>query len=560
MHVLRHCTALGLTGSIIGTVAAQQPAAPDPVPGPASFMVFVGGKDVGREQVNLARSGSEWIISSTGRLGDLAIDRFEVKYTADWQPVDLRLELTQTKTKLQLATSFGVTTAINEITRNGVTNSKTDQISARTVVLPNNIFAGHEALAARLAVSKPGAEVPMYVAPDAEVKLTVKSITEEAVATPSGTLQTRKYALVVQNVGATFAMTVTIDDKSRLARLEAPSASLTVVRSDLAGVAVRPHTARNPTDVDVRIPANGFSIAGTLTTPPTPGRLRHPVVVLVPGSGSVDRDETVAGIPILSQLAGALAHHGIMVLRYDKRGVGQTGGRTETVTQQDYADDLIVVVRWLARRDDVDSKRLTVAGHSEGAAIAMLAAAREDRIRALVLMAATGSSGADLILEQQRHQLDLQKVPEAEKLQKIELQKQIQAAVVTGKGWESLPPEVRNQADTPWFRSLLLFDPATVMPRIKQPILIVQGDLDMQVPPHHADKLADLARARKRGAGPVDVVHLPGVNHLLARATTGEVQEYAQLKEKAISPEVATTIATWLKNQNLSTSTRLSAR
>jgi pimeloyl-ACP methyl ester carboxylesterase len=116
----------------------------------------------------------------------------------------------------------------------------------------------------------------------------------------------------------------------------------------------------------------------------------------------------------------------------------------------------------------------------------------------------------------------IQKVADAEKLQKIELQRQIQAAVVSGKGWESLPPEVRKQADTPWFRSLLLFDPATVMPRIKQPILILQGDVDTQVPAHHADKLGELARARKKGAGSVEVVHLPGVNHLLARATTGE--------------------------------------
>ena len=139
------------------------------------------------------------------------------------------------------------------------------------------------------------------------------------------------------------------------------------------------------------------------------------------------------------------------------------------------------------------------------------------------------------------------KLPDAEKAQKVTLQKQIQAAVVDGTGWESLPEDVRKQADTPWFRSLLLSDPAAVMPKLKQPILIIQGDLDTQVPPHHADKLGELARARKKGAGPVEVVHLPGVNHLLVPATTGEVQEYAQLKQKTISPEVASTIAAWLK-------------
>ena len=95
--------------------------------------------------------------------------------------------------------------------------------------------------------------------------------------------------------------------------------------------------------------------------------------------------------------------------------------------------------------------------------------------------------------------------------------------MISEKGWEGVPEEVRTQADTPWFRSLLQFDPAQVMPQIKQPILIVQGDLDTQVPPHHAEQLAELARERKK-APPVEAVHLPGVNHLLVKATTGEVR------------------------------------
>ena len=89
---------------------------------------------------------------------------------------------------------------------------------------------------------------------------------------------------------------------------------------------------------------------------------------------------------------------------------------------------------------------------------------------------------------------------------------------MTGVGWDGLPADVRRQADTPWFKSLLEFDPAKWMPRVRQPLLIIQGDLDTQVPPHHADKLAELARQRKRKP-PVEVVHLPGVNHLLVRAS-----------------------------------------
>jgi fermentation-respiration switch protein FrsA (DUF1100 family) len=125
------------------------------------------------------------------------------------------------------------------------------------------------------------------------------------------------------------------------------------------------------------------------------------------------------------------------------------------------------------------------------------------------------------------------------------LQTRIQNAVLTGKGWEDVPPELRKAAETPWFRSLLAFDPAKVMPKVKQPVLVIQGSLDTQVKPHHADRLGELARARKK-APAVDVVHLQGVNHLFVRAKTGEVSEYASLPEKTITPELATRIADWL--------------
>ena len=551
----RYCTA-ALVLLLAGPAARQAFAQVEPVPGEATFTIFVRGTDVGREQVNLTRSGSQWIITATGQLAEFTLNRLELKYAIDWQPIELHVEGTQTgkpgdkagPRKVQLATSFALTTAINEITQNGVTNSKTDQISARTVVLPTNVFAGYEALAARLANSTLGTEIPTYIAAGAEVKVIVKGISDESVTTPAGIVQMQKYELLVNTTaGGTLTMTVSVDRRARLARVDLPSANLSVVRSELAGVSARTLTARNPTDSDVTVPANGFSLAGTMTRPPVLGRLRLPVIVLVAGSGPVDRDGTVAGIPILSQLAGGLAAQGFLVLRYDKRAVGQSGGRSETVTQQDYADDLIAIVKWLAKRDDVDPRRIAVAGHSEGAMIGMLAAAREKKIGSLVLMSTSGTKGADLLLEQQRRELDRLKVPEAEQAQKVALQKQIQAAVIGGTGWDALPEDVRKQADTPWFRSLLLSDPAALMPKLKQPILVVQGDLDAQVPPHHADKLGELARARKKDAGPVEVVHFSGLNHLLVPATTGEVQEYPALKEKSISPEIATTIAAWLQ-------------
>lgn len=547
MQLHGYCTAALLALSI-ATHAAAQSVAAQPAEGSADFTVFLGGTAIGSEQIRLTRIAGSWVVTSTGRYGpplNMILERFEVKYSADWQPTELRIDALQGTRRFGLATSFAVTAAVNEITQNGVTNSKTDQISARTVVLPNNFYAAYEALAARLSTSVAGADIPAYIAPQTEIRLTVKTVTDEQIQTPNGRVATRVYDVSFQNPGGVLDAKITIDARARLVRLEIPSQQLAVVRSDLATVATRADPIRNPTDNDVTIPATGFNLAGTLTSPPATGRLRHPVVVLVAGSGAVGRDEVVADIPIFAQIAGALARQGYLVLRYDKRGVGQSGGRSERATLQDYAEDLIGAVKWLSKRPDVDPKRIAVAGHSEGGAVGMLAAAREKKIASLVLIAAPGTSGAELVLEQQRHMLDVMKTPEAERTAKIALQQRIQAAVVTDKGWEAIPPELRAQADSAWFRSLLLFDPSKAMSKVKQPVLILQGDLDKQVFPHNAETLAGLARGRKK-AGPVEVVHLSGINHLLVPATTGEVSEYATLRDKSVTALVATTIADWL--------------
>jgi fermentation-respiration switch protein FrsA (DUF1100 family) len=83
------------------------------------------------------------------------------------------------------------------------------------------------------------------------------------------------------------------------------------------------------------------------------------------------------------------------------------------------------------------------------------------------------------------------------------------------------------------------------MAKVKQPILIIQGELDKQVPPHHAEKLAELARGRKK-APAVEVKRLAGINHLLVRATTGDVSEYGVLTDRTITPEAGDAIAAWL--------------
>ena len=162
-----------------------------------------------------------------------------------------------------------------------------------------------------------------------------------------------------------------------------------------------------------------------------------------------------------------------------------------------------------------------------------------------MLCGGSSISGNDLVLEQQKHLLDLMQAPSNEVEAKIALQKRINSAVIAGTSWEGVLPSIRKQADTPWFASFLKFDPAPVIKDVRQPLLVVQGSLDRQVAQYHAERLGEFARARKKGRG-VEVVTIPGVNHLFVPATSGEVSEYAMLPDKKITPRWPQAIIDWL--------------
>ena len=249
---------------------------------------------------------------------------------------------------------------------------------------------------------------------------------------------------------------------------------------------------------------------------------------------------------MFGELAGAVAEAGYLAVRFDKRGVGQSGGRIEHATLNEYAGDVIGIVNWARRRPDVDRDRIAVVAHAEGAAIALIAAAREDRIKAVALLAAPGATGREVTLEQQQRTLAGLKETEADKTAKIDLQRRIIDAAISGDGWEGIPPDVRRQADTPWFRSWLMFDPAKPIDDMDAPLLIVHGSLDQEMPSSHADRLEALSAAREKDRPELtSKAILEGVNHLMMAAKVGDVEEYATL-DKTIAPGVVKALTGWL--------------
>jgi pimeloyl-ACP methyl ester carboxylesterase len=187
-----------------------------------------------------------------------------------------------------------------------------------------------------------------------------------------------------------------------------------------------------------------------------------------------------------------------------------------------------------------------VLGYGERGAVSLVAAGREDRIGAVGLLAVPGTTGMDATLEQQRLMLQRMGASPADEQARIALQQQILDAVVSGRGWDKIPLAVRRQADTPWFKSWLQFDPAAAIKRLDQPILIVHGGLDTEVPASHADALEAFSSGRKRPASHTRKVVVPGVNHLFVPATTGGVDEYPVLPNLVMADEVAAVIVQWL--------------
>lgn len=547
----RYCTWLLLL--ILAVPALGQAPAEDSWTG--TFRVLVQGRQVGSEQIRVTRDASGTTIRSSGDItsGGFSLREAEVVYRADGGADRLSVDATIRQQPLLVRTAVRDGRAVSTVTQGGTTSEVAHAVAPDTVLLPPNVYGATQGLAFRLIRMEPGATLPIYVAPQAEVQATLSRVAIERLQTAAGQFDVRRHVLEIANPGQPVEAIVWVEVATgHLVRYSAPAAGLDVVREDLTSVFTREVKVFRENDQTLLIPAPGFNLGATVSRPagrtaPLPGTKnvqRLPAIVLVGGSAGSDRDSVAYGVPVMGQLAGLLADAGFVVVRYDKRGVGQSGGRAESATLADYAEDLLTVVRWVRKQKDVDGRRVAVVGHSEGGAVALLAASRSGDIQAVVAVAAPGVQGSELVLEQQRRALEALALPDEEKQQRVQMQKQIMSAVLTGQGWEGVPDAMRKQADTPYFKSLLAFDPAVVVRKVRQPLLIVHGALDRQVPASNAEALKGLASQRKRDVSAL--VLLPGINHLLVPAASGDRSGDDGQTDAVVSPDVARVIVDWL--------------
>ena len=543
---LRYCTWAFLV--FLATAAQAQQAALPPSTG---FTIFLKGTPIGREDVTVRTDTSGVSIVSQGRMSvpsSVTTRRAEVKYGPDWTPQTFTLDATVNGGDVTAKSTFAGSVARTEGVQTGTPYARQHEISPQPVVLlPSSFFGAFEAVSRRLVNAPGGTELKAYVLPQGETTIKLVSSVTERIQIGKEVFDVWHLEALWQIPGTSdIGLSITSTKDGGLVRFSVPAQGLDVVRADVAASTSRTQVYSNAGDEAVTIPAAGFNLGATLTRPAAAAAAAPmPAVILLGGAGSNDRDGAAHGVSTLAQLAGALAKAGYLAVRYDKRGFGQSGGRSESATLSDYAEDVRVVVRWLNDRKDIDPKRIAVIGHGEGAWVALLAASRERKLAAVVSLAGPGTTGADLVLDQQQRTLERSTLSPQDRAARVALQKQIHSAVLTGKGWDGVPPDVRKEADTPWMQSFLLFDPGKTIEDVRQPILVVHGALDHQVLPSNAERLVALARTESKSKS-VELVMVRGVNHLLTPAITGEIAEYATLDDRNVSKDVTDAVNTWL--------------
>ncbi|SFR52516.1 hypothetical protein SAMN04490243_2600 [Robiginitalea myxolifaciens] len=326
---------------------------------------------------------------------------------------------------------------------------------------------------------------------------------------------------------------------------------------------------------ELRFPNNtaGIELAGTLSLPDTTGV--YPAVVLISGSGPQNRDEELLGHKPFLVLSDYLVRQGIGVLRFDDRGTAQSTGDFASATSRDFAADVASAIEYLTQRREIDSNQIGLIGHSEGGLIAPMVAASNPETAFIIMLAGPGVSGYDIILEQTRLINDADGVDPLVSAKNREVLKGTLNALMVNEDLEiarseatsflqstlendtlllpeGMPNEefINNQLNvliTPWMRYFLIYDPAESLRKVTCPVLAINGEKDLQVPPGQNLPAIEMY-LKEAGNTRFQIAELPNLNHLFQESTTGSPTEYAEI-EQTFSPAAMDLISDWILAQ-----------
>jgi dienelactone hydrolase len=306
------------------------------------------------------------------------------------------------------------------------------------------------------------------------------------------------------------------------------------------------------------------TLAGTLTLPRTSGR--HPAVVLLHGSGPLNRDQEAFGMKSFWIMADHLTRRGVAVLRYDSRGVGGSSGAPYQFTLPDVAEDALAAIRYLKTRNDINPAQIGLCGQSQGAVVAPLAASRSEDVAFIISLAGFGVPGEEVHIAQMTSIARADGASEQEIEGLVENLKRIISLIRKEANEAEIRPLIttmlKNQCvsmsqnseketkednkaveahvdcvlsfyKSSWFRFFIDYDPKPALEQVMCPVLFLFGGLDTQVPAE-LNRMAILEVLKKSGNNDYTLKTIPKANHGFQSAKTGSPSEYMSLEKKFV--------------------------
>lgn len=318
--------------------------------------------------------------------------------------------------------------------------------------------------------------------------------------------------------------------------------------------------------------ADSLALAGTLTIPKKTGR--HPVVVLISGSGPQDRDESLMEHKPFLVLADYLTRRGIAVLRYDDRGTAKSTGQFEGATTEAFARDASAAVEFLKTHERINPAEIGLAGHSEGGLIAPMVVGLRSDVAFVALLAATGVDGVAISISQSEAMLRAAGTAEDEieialavnravmaivgkSKAGADLTKELEQAIETviqtipestreeaGKNLRAEIPNLNRKLKGEWLRFFHSYDPRPALSKIDCPVLAIVGSKDTQVLPDL--NMPEIKKALTKGGNKdFEMVEIEGLNHLFQKCETGAMGEYISIQE-TFNPKALSKIGDWI--------------
>jgi dienelactone hydrolase len=296
----------------------------------------------------------------------------------------------------------------------------------------------------------------------------------------------------------------------------------------------------------VQVGSGEWALPATLTLPKGDGPF--PALVLVHGSGPQDRDETIGPNQPFRDLAWGLTSQGIAVLRYDKRtrAHGDKLAKVKDLTvKEEVLDDALSAVNQLRNTPGINPKKIFILGHSLGAMAAPRLAQLDPDIAGLIVLAGAARPIEEVVIEQLDYVLSLQKdLPEQEKAKLVQIKKDVARLSDPKLSPEDFASGTLLGATFAYWKSVRGLEPTATAARMKQPMLILQGERDYQV------TMADFELWKKALSGRKNVTlkSYPKLNHLFMEGT-GKAKPAEYEQEGHVARDVIDDIAGWVRKQ-----------